>query len=174
MAAEGNEKTSRGVARDHLSVIPDGPNEKAADLRAPLGEQPAQARELSIRAENVLKILAVELTGEVPPPGRWVPSDLLLQRLTYRHLSTARNCGPQTTAEIIKWAETRGTNIRRSFCSGKSLSAMWQDILAKCSTGEISKAEVAEALENSTRRRNTRIPVALQRILLQLIRSSSV
>jgi hypothetical protein len=142
-------------------------------LPVPLTERPAQPGKLSIRAENVLKILAVELTGEAPTRGRWVPSDLLLRRLTYRHLSTARNCGPHTTAEIIQWAQTRGIVIRRSFHAGKSLSAMWQDILARCSAGEISKAEVAEALENSTRRRNTRIPVALQRILLQWIRPSS-
>jgi hypothetical protein len=182
IAAERNGKDPPGVgmapsrdeqrhaASPHLSVIP---NAGSAKLRVPLAEQPAQARKLSIRAENVLKILAAELTGETPPRGKWVPSDLLLRRLTYRHLSTARNCGPRTTAEIIKWAQTRGTTIRRSFYAGKSLSAMWQDIVAKCSTGEISKAEVAEALENSTRRRNTRIPVALQRMLLQLIRSSN-
>jgi hypothetical protein len=33
---------------------------------------------------------------------------------------------------------------------------MWQRIVEKVSTGEISKAEVAEALERSVRRRNTR------------------
>jgi hypothetical protein len=158
----------RPTVSSHLSVIA---KVGTANLPVPLaGQHPGK---LSIRAENVLKILAAELTGETSPRGRWVPSDLLLQRLTYRHLSTARNCGPHTTAEIIAWARTRGRNIRRSFYAGKSLSAMWQDILAKCSTGEISKAEVAEALENSTRRRNTRIPVALQGILLQLIRPSS-
>lgn len=128
---------------------------------------------LSVRAENVLKVLAVELTGETPPQGRWIPSDLLLQRLTYKHLATTRNCGPQTTAEIANWARARGKIIRRSFPPGKSLSAMWQDAIAKFATGEISKAEVAEALERSMRRRNTQIPVALQNILLQLIRSSN-
>jgi hypothetical protein len=128
---------------------------------------------LSVRAENVLKVLAVELTGEIPPQGRWTPSDLLLQRLTYKHLSTTRNCGPQTTAEIINWAGARGIIIRRSFAPGKSLSAMWQDAIARFARGEISKAEVAEALERSMRRRNTQIPVALQNILLQLIRSSN-
>ena len=126
--------------------------------------------QLSIRAENVLKILAPELTGEVPPRGRWTPSDRLLQRLTYKHLSTARNCGAQTTAEIIRWAQTRGTTIRRSFYAGKSLAVMWHEAIAKFSTGEISRAEIAEALEKSTRRKNTRVPVALQKILLQLIR----
>jgi hypothetical protein len=145
------------------------PEAEPAGLPVPSNGQAARLGDLSIRAENVLKILAAELTGEAPPRGRWLPSDLLLQRLTYRHLATARNCGPHTTAEIIDWVRTRGIVIRRSFY-GKSLSVMWQDILAKCSAGEISKAEVAEALENSARRRNTRIPVPLQRILLQLIR----
>jgi hypothetical protein len=46
---------------------------------------------------------------------------------------------------------------------------MWQDIVEKFSTGEISKAEIADALEKSLRRRNTRIPVAFQRLLLQLV-----
>jgi hypothetical protein len=50
---------------------------------------------------------------------------------------------------------------------------MWQDAIARFARGEISKAEVAEALERSMRRRNTQIPVALQNILLQLIRSSN-
>ena len=160
----------RATASPHLSIIPKA---DSADLRGSSIKKPAQARKLSTRAENVLKILAVELTREDPPRGRWVPSELLLQRLSYKHLAAARNCGPQTTAEIIEWALGRGTDIRRSFPAGKSFSAMWQHVLAKCSTGEVSKAEIAEALETSTRRRNTRIPVALQKILLQFIRSSN-
>jgi hypothetical protein len=128
---------------------------------------------LSVRAENVLKILVSELTGEQPPRGRWTPSDLLLERLTYRHLLTARNCGPRTTAEIVKWAEARGTILRPPFHAGTSLSTMWQHTIAKFSAGEISTTEVAEALEYSTRRRNTRIPVELQKILLQLIRPAN-
>jgi hypothetical protein len=130
-------------------------------------------RGLSVRAVNVLKELAVELAGENPPKDGWIPSDLLLQRLTYRHLSTARNCGPQTTAEIVQWAQARGKVVRPSFRVGKSLSAMWQDAVTKFSTGDISKAEVAEVLEHSARRRNTRIPVAFQRMLLQLVKSSN-
>jgi hypothetical protein len=154
----------------HLSVIP---NVESADLQGPLLKQPAQPGDLSMRAQNVLKILSVELTGEDPPRGRWVPSDVLLQRLTYQHLSTARNCGPQTTAEIVQWAQARGTSISRSFQAGKSLSAMWHEIVAKVSRGEISKKEVAEALEKSARRRNTRIPVAFQRMLLRLVDTSN-
>jgi hypothetical protein len=129
--------------------------------------------ELSTRAENVLKGLAAELTGDNPPQGRWIPSDLFLQKLTYKHLSTARNCGPRTVAEIINWARARGRIIHRSFPAGKSLSTMWQEAISKFATGEISKAEIAEALERSMRRKNTRIPLALQNILLQLIRSSN-
>jgi hypothetical protein len=132
----------------------------------------AMPTRLSVRAENVLKELAMELIGESPPQGRWLPPDLLVQRLTYRDLSTARNCGPQTTAEIIKWAHTRGTIIERPFHPGKSLSAMWQYTITKFSEGEISKDEVAEVLEKSTRRGNTRIPVAFQRMLLQFVNSS--
>jgi hypothetical protein len=128
---------------------------------------------LSVRAENVLKGLAEELTGESPPQRGWIPSDRLLQTLTFRHLSTARNCGPQTTAEIINWARARGKVIRPAVRTGKSLSAMWQEAIARFSAGEISKAEVAEALENSARRRNTRIPVAFQRMLVELVKSSN-
>src|SRR4051812_37640081 len=40
---------------------------------------------LSVRAENVLKELAVELTGEIPPKGRWAPPSKLLGKLTFRH-----------------------------------------------------------------------------------------
>lgn len=182
IAAEKNEKAPTSVAKPprcddhrptgspHFSILPKA---DSADLRGPSIKKPVQARKLSTRAENVLKILAVELTGEEPPRGRWVPSELLLQRLSYKHLAAARNCGPQTTAEIIEWAQGRGTDIRLSFPAGRSFSAMWQHVLAKCSTGEVSKAEIADALETSTRRRNTRIPVALQKILLQFIRSSN-
>jgi hypothetical protein len=135
----------------------------ATDLTAPL----------SVRAQNVLKELAVELNGENPPRVGWVPSSLLLQRLTFRHLATARNCGPQTTTEIVKWAQARGKVIKPAFSTKKTLSAMWQDIIEKFSTGEISKAAVAEALESSARRKNTRIPVAFQKVLLQLVNPSN-
>ncbi len=128
--------------------------------------------ELSVRAENVLKELAVELTGETPPKGRWMPPHKLLAKLTFKHLLTARNCGPQTTNEIVRWAESRGVIIRPQFHTGKSLSATWRDLIAKCSKGEITKAEIAEALEKSARRKNTRIPVAFQSILSQILSSA--
>src|ERR1700759_2847312 len=67
----------------------------------------APGGELSVRAVNVLKELAPELIGQDPPKGAWVPPDDLLQRLTARHLATARNCGPQTAREIISWARGR-------------------------------------------------------------------
>jgi hypothetical protein len=136
------------------------------------GASVAEPGDLSVRAENVLKELAVELTGGTPPKGRWIPSGELLRKLTFRHLLTARNCGPQTTDEIIRWAESRGVVIQLPFHAGKSVSATWQDLIAKCSKGEFTKAEIAEALEKSARRRNTRIPVAFQSILLQILSSA--
>ena len=127
---------------------------------------------LSVRAENVLKELAVELTGETAPKGRWIPPFELLQKLTFSHLLTARNCGPQTTDEIVRWAESRGVIIQPPFHAGKSLSATWRDLIVKCSKGEFTKAEIAAALEKSARRKNTRIPVAFQSILSQILSSA--
>lgn len=131
----------------------------------------AQPAALSVRAENVLKELAVELTGEAPPKGRWIPPHKLLRKLTFKDLLTARNCGPHTTDEIVRWAETRGVTIRPPFHTGKSLSATWRDLILKCSKGEFTKAEIAEALEKSARRKNTRIPVAFQSILSKILAS---
>jgi hypothetical protein len=132
----------------------------------------ANPAHLSVRAENVLKELAVELTGENPPKGRWIPPPKLLRKLTFRHLLTARNCGPQTTDEIVRWAESRGVVIQPPFHAGKSLSAVWRDLIVKCSKGEFTKAEIAAALEKSARRKNTRIPVAFQSILSQILSSA--
>jgi hypothetical protein len=129
----------------------------------------ARKDRLSVRAENVLKELAAELTGENPPRGRWIPSGRLLRMLNFNDLLAARNCGPQTIEEIIRWANLRGAAIRPPFHAGKSLSAMWQDLIVKSSRGKISKAEIAEALEKSARRRNTRIPVAFQAVLVKLM-----
>lgn len=146
---------------------PAGPQD-GASAAAPV----AKPADLSVRAENVLKELALELTGETPPKGRWIPSRELLAKLSFRHLLTARNCGPQTTDEIVRWAESRGVVIQRPLHAGKSLPAIWRDLVAKCSKGEFSKAEIAEALERSARRKNTRIPVAFQNILLQILSSA--
>jgi hypothetical protein len=128
--------------------------------------------ELSVRAENVLKELAMELTGVCPPKGRWIPSDKLLRKLTFRHLQAARNCGPQTTDEIVEWAGLRGVAIQPPFHDGKSLSAMWRDIIAGFSSGKLTMAEIAEALDRSARRKNTKIPVAIQNLLLKVLKSS--
>jgi hypothetical protein len=132
----------------------------------------ANPAHLTVRAENVLKELAVELTGENPPKGRWFPPAKLLRKLTFRHLLTARNCGPQTTDEIIRWAESRGVIIQPPLHAGKSLSATWRDLVVKCSKGEFTNAEIAEALEKSARRKNTRIPVAVQNALWQILSSA--
>jgi hypothetical protein len=126
---------------------------------------------LSIRAENVLKELASELTGENPPKGRWIPSAELLRKLTFGRLLTARNCGPQTIDEIVRWAQMCGVVIQPPLHAGKPLSTMWRDLIAKFSAGEFTKAEIAEALERSARRRNTRIPVAFQNMLTKILSS---
>ena len=133
---------------------------------------PAQGDVLSVRAENVLKELAAELTEEDPPKGRWVPSGHLLRKLSYRDLQAARNCGPQTTDEIIRWARSQGVLIERPLHVGKSMSAMWRDIIARSSTGKITKAEIAEALERSVRRKNTRIPAAFQNLLIRVLNAT--
>lgn len=130
---------------------------------------PAQGNVLSVRAENVLKEWAATLTGEDPPKGRWVPSGSLLRKLSYRDLQVARNCGPQTTDEIIRWAKSQGLIVERPFHIGKSLPEMWRDIIARSSTGEFTKAEIAEALERSLRRKNIRIPVAFQNLLVKVL-----
>ena len=124
---------------------------------------------LSVRAENVLKELAAGLTGERPPKGRWLPSGKLLQRLSFDDLQAARNCGPQTTDEIVRWAGAQGVVIKRPFHAGKSLSEMWHDAIAKSAGGEFTTAEIAEALQKSVRRKNTRIPVAFQSILVKVL-----
>ncbi len=130
------------------------------------------AAPLSSRALNVLKLLAPELTGETPPKGKWTPTNTLLQKLTMKRLSTARNCGPQTADEIIKWSASRGVVIQPVHHAGKSLSAMWKDLELKFAAGALTKVEVTEALERSIRRRSTKIPLAFQIVLLSLISSA--
>jgi len=127
---------------------------------------------LSVRAINVLKELAAELTGEDPPKGAWTPPDELLRRLTARHLLSARNCGPQTAAEIIKWAHARGVLIELPPRVGKSLSEIWGGLIARASAEKLTKAEITEALEKSIRRKSVRIPVAFQIILLEILSST--
>ena len=139
------------------------------------GETPAAPGEgadepLSARAINVLKILAGEIMGEVPPRDDWVPPETLLRRVTVERLSIARNCGPRTTDEIIRWAEARGVTIQPLFHAGKSLSETWRDLSARFAAGDLTKVELAEALEKSVRRKSTKIPVAVQQILLKYLR----
>lgn len=125
---------------------------------------------LSVRALNVLKILADEVIGEVASRDAWVPSDALLRKITMERLSLARNCGPRTVDEIVRWAAARGVTIRPLFHAGKSLSEAWRDLGNRFSAGELTKEELAEALEKSVRRKSTKIPVGVQRILLKYLR----
>jgi len=128
---------------------------------------------LGIRAMNVLKLLAAEITGECPPRGKWTPSDALLREVTVKRLLATRNCGPKTISEIIRWADSHGVTIRPLFHAGKSLSETWRNLNMKFTTGKLTKAEVAEALEKSVRRRSSRIPIAVQKILLKLLNTAS-
>ena len=128
---------------------------------------------LSIRAMNVFKLLAAEITGECPPRERWTPSNALLRQVTVQRLLATRNRGPKTISEIIRWADSRGVAIQPLFHAGKSLSETWRDLNMKFTTGELTKAEVAEALEKSVRRRSSRIPIAVQKILLKLLNTVS-
>jgi hypothetical protein len=125
---------------------------------------------LSVRALNVLKILADEVTGEIASRDAWVPPDALLRKITMERLSLARNCGPRTVDEIVRWAAARGVTIRPLFHAGKSLSEAWRDLGTRFSAGELTKEELAEALERSVRRKSTKIPVGVQRILLKYLR----
>lgn len=128
--------------------------------------------QLSGRALNVLKLLAPELTEEIPPRGPWIPPAALLRKITMKRLQLARNCGPQTADEIVKWAASRGVTIQPVLHSGRSLSAMWRELEGKFAAGKLTKTELTEALEKSVRRKSTKIPLALQVILLSLLSSS--
>jgi hypothetical protein len=125
--------------------------------------------ELSLRAINVLKILSDEIMGEVPPRADWMPSDELLRRITVERLSIARNCGPRTVDEIVRWAEARGITIQRLLHAGKSLSDTWRDLGDRFAADELTTAELAEALERSVRRKSTKIPVSIQRVMLKYL-----
>jgi hypothetical protein len=125
---------------------------------------------LSGRAINVLRMLADEIMGEVPSRDDWMPTEALLRRITVERLSIARNCGPRTTEEIIRWAAARGVTIQPVFHAGKSLSETWRDLSARFAAGDLSKVELAEALEKSVRRKSTKIPVAVQQILLKYLK----
>lgn len=143
--------------------MPQGaPAEASAEAQTP-------DHKLSLRALNVLKMLAGEITGEVPPRNGWVPPEALLRKITMERLSTARNCGPQTLNEIMRWAAARGVTIRPLLYAGKSLSEIWRDLSLKFAAGGLTQVELVEALEKSVRRRTTSVPVAIQRILLKYL-----
>ena len=141
----------------------------ARQLPGPVRADRAEGPGLSGRAVNVLKILAGEILGEVPPQDDWIPPEALLRRITAERLSIARNCGPRTTDEIIRWAEACGVTIQPVFHAGKSLSETWRDLRARFAAGDLTKAELAEALEKSVRRKSTKIPVAVQQIFLEYL-----
>ena len=128
-------------------------------------------QKLSVRAQNVLKELAVELTGEQPPKGTWTPPRELLLTLTAERLATARNCGPHTMREIVDWAQACGVTISPVIPTGGSLSQMWGELIANASAGGLTSAEVAGALQRSIRRRSVRIPIAFQIILVKMLLS---
>ena len=89
---------------------------------------------LSARAQNVLKELAVELTGEQPPKGAWASAAMsCCSKADGRSiLRLARNCGPHTTREIIAWAGARGVHIEPLPRTSKSLSADWEELVGQC------------------------------------------
>jgi hypothetical protein len=126
---------------------------------------------LSVRAQNALKELAVELTGEQPPKGAWSPSRELLLALTAERLATARNCGPNTTGEIIAWAHACGVTIKPVLPPGGSLSEMWAGLVASASAGALTSAEIVVALQRSIRRKSVRIPIAFQLVLMKILLS---
>jgi hypothetical protein len=133
---------------------------------------PGPMQKLSVRAQNVLKELAVELNGEQPPKGNWSPSRELLRALTAERLATARNCGPHTMQEIVDWAQAFGVTIKPVIPPGGSLSQMWSELIANASAGSLTSAEIAGALQRSIRRKSARIPIAFQIILLKILLSS--
>lgn len=130
---------------------------------------PGAMKTLSVRAQNVLKELAFELTGEQPPKGTWAPPRELLLALTAERLATARNCGPHTACEIMRWAQGRGVTIKPPLKASRSLSQMWAGLVADASTGALTSAEVIAALQRSIRRRSARIPVPFQIVLLKML-----
>ncbi len=133
---------------------------------------PVPMKKLSVRAQNVLKELAVELTGEQPPKGDWSPSREVLRALTAERLATARNCGPRTIREIVDWAQSCGVTITPLIRTGGSLSEMWAGLIANASAGSLSGAEIVSALQRSIRRKSVRIPIAFQVILVKILLSS--
>jgi hypothetical protein len=173
-AADGSEQ--RKAPPGDASRISE-PRNRSVGRRAPSGggqakRAPGPMKTLSVRAQNVLKELAVELTGELPPKGAWSPSRELLLALTAERLAIARNCGPHTMREIIDWAQGCGVTIKPVIKPGGSLSEMWDRLIANAASGALTSTEVAGALQRSIRRKSVRIPIAFQIILVKILLSS--
>ena len=172
--ANGQRATPQSGDASHM---PD-PRNRPAGRRGPVvgpvqaKRAPGPMQKLSVRAQNVLKELAVELTAEQPPKGNWSPSRELLFALTAERLATARNCGPHTMREIIDWAQGCGVTIKPVIPPGGSLSQMWAELISNASAGALTSAEIAGALQRSIRRKSVRIPIAFQVILVKILLSS--
>jgi len=149
-----------------------GPVVGSVQAKVQAKRAPGPMQKLSVRAQNVLKELAVELTGEQPPKGNWLPSRELLLALTAERLATARNCGPHTMREIVDWARGCGVTIKPVIPPGGSLSQMWGELIANASAGSLTSAEIASALQRSIRRKSVRIQIAFQVILVKILLSS--
>ena len=148
-AAPDRRRTENSTEEPLENVVPASPAD-AAEVQ-PAGNVTAFPQPhpggLSNRALNVLKMLSAELMGECPPREAWTPSSALLRRVTFKHLSTARNCGPQTIHEIIQWAASLGVTIRPPSLAGRSLSATWKELGTRFAAAELPYADMAEALE---------------------------
>jgi len=171
------EASKQHVLKQAEEVSYEPRNRPASQVRAAISSAqakraPAQMKRLSGRAQNVLKELALELTGEQSPKGNWSPPRELLRALTAERLATARNCGPQTLREIVEWAEGCGVTIRPVIPPGGSLSQMWSALIANASAGALTSAEAAGALQRSIRRKSVRIPIAFQIVLVKFLLSS--
>jgi hypothetical protein len=166
--AAGEEAVSLATINTCFGALHARAAESAGDM-VRVEEPPAS--ELSVRALNVLKLLAAEMTGDDPPRKDWLPPDCFLKEVTFERLSRARNCGPLTAEEIIRWARSRGVRIARPSWAGKSFSEMWRYLEARFAAGEPVQAAIVEALDRSVRRKSTRIPVGAQRMLLKLLES---
>jgi hypothetical protein len=154
-----NGRNRSGVRRT-VSPAPDQP------------KAPGPAKTLSVRAQNVLKELAVELIQQQPPKGTWAPPRELLLALTAERLALTRNCGPRTAREIMAWAQSCGVTVRPLLRHGKSLSQMWAGVIASASAGALTSAEAIGALERSIRRKSVRIPIAFQIVLVKILLAS--
>jgi hypothetical protein len=164
-----------GEGGDQRAPAQADPRNRSAGRRAPVGPAkpaPGPMKMLSVRGQNVLKELALELSGEQPPKGPWSPSRELLLALTAERLASARNCGPNTTREIIAWAQGCGVTIKPVIRTAGSLSEMWAELTAHAASGVLTSAQIVSALERSIRRKSVRIPIAFQIILVKILLSS--